>query len=123
MADCSKTLEYVHELKRMCESSQCPRKMKLCEYHCDFVENIDQETINIVQKWSDENSELKACPFCGKTDSVYVDKENELYQVVCYSTRGGCGASSGYIDTKEEAIENWNKRSNDDLKDAKDEKK
>lgn len=81
--------------------------------------------------------EAKACPFCGMKidvndpDLVYpsgigwkdddidgyryyvshreVPKEQWCYNVVCQSHYGGCGASiTG--DSKEEAIEKWNKR-------------
>ena len=79
---------------------------------------------------------MKPCPFCGMEinpsdpDLVYptgtgwknesggyrsyhqaydVPKENWCYQVVCQTHYGGCGATmSG--DSKQEAIDNWNKR-------------
>lgn len=60
--------------------------------------------------------ELKSCPFCGfkldpdADDCIYpVNREKTLYNVVCYETGGGCGASVlGW--TAEEAICRWNKR-------------
>lgn len=129
MADCNKTVNFINELRYMCHYSgtcdNCPLNDVECACQHIPTEDIDK-VIQIVQKWSDEHSEtseLKACPFCGKTDCVYINEDNKLYQVVCDYTRGGCGASSGYIDTKEEAIENWNKRFDDDLKEVKDEKK
>ena len=66
------------------------------------------------------------CPFCGKTDPVGVflhsqivcldDLYDDLYDedyfaVCCDAQKGGCGAVGGYCETKEEAIEKWNRRS------------
>ena len=36
------------------------------------------------------------------------------YLIVCNTNIGGCGAASGLYDTKEEAIEAWNRRCGDD---------
>ena len=63
-------------------------------------------------------AKLKPCPFCGKKDiAVYSDAEinesdNEpkCYAVCCDVNNGGCGATGGYKKTREEAAENWNKR-------------
>lgn len=60
-----------------------------------------------------ENSELKPCPFC-KCDAgdmcVGVVKEQGHYAVVCNSVLGGCGATAGFRETPELAIESWNTR-------------
>lgn len=72
---------------------------------------------------------LLPCPHCGKTESLIVGTDEELgdfkedsicgwYQVCCSAymdfssgrNDGGCGASSGYAPTREEAIEKWNRR-------------
>lgn len=69
---------------------------------------------------------LKPCPFCGGT-KIVIDgckgleecklfeecDDEEFYAVVCDFTQGGCGASGGYRETKEQAITAWNKRSGD----------
>lgn len=69
-------------------------------------------------------TELKPCPFCGKTDSLEVSDCGSLEEcgmfeecgefayktVVCNVNKKGCGATSGYASTKEEAIEKWNTR-------------
>ena len=55
--DCNKTLDGVHELRRICtvytKCEGCPLK----NIDCAFVRDITQEHVNIVQKWSDENPE------------------------------------------------------------------
>jgi len=60
---------------------------------------------------------LLPCPFCGKTDAVEVMQEADScsvyhgsYQVVCNTRSGGCGSTSGYYTTIEDAIKAWNKR-------------
>ena len=58
--DCTKTLDYSHELKRMCEVHT---KCEGCPFKnlkgCAFVEAITQKHMDIVQKWSDEHPEPK----------------------------------------------------------------
>lgn len=68
-------------------------------------------------------TEIKHCPFCGKNAaSISTAKgmeECENFErcidcayvtVVCDFNKGGCGASSGYRCTEEEAILAWNER-------------
>ena len=73
-------------------------------------------------------TELKPCPFCGKTN-LFVGTEEEIelqdeedenyrvnshtYCVCCDMHKGGCGASSGFRFTVDEAIEAWNRRADD----------
>lgn len=68
--------------------------------------------------------ELTPCPFCGNEKLVILDEgcnfeiyeNSEIfenipnYAVCCDFYRGGCGATSGYRRTEEEAIEAWNRR-------------
>lgn len=66
---------------------------------------------------------LKSCPFCGENKAVFRDckelqgcdswehcREDGMIAVVCDFTAGGCGASSGYRETYEEAATAWNMR-------------
>ena len=72
--------------------------------------------------------ELKPCPHCGSAtapmfwsygemmDTYDVELEldhSESFCVVCDAStggRGGCGASGGFMPTKEEAVAAWNRR-------------
>ncbi len=53
---------------------------------------------------------LKACPFCGNTNSLNIDVDDDVFAVNCNWKEGGCGATGGYRYTEEEAIEVWNNR-------------
>lgn len=73
---------------------------------------------------------LKPCPFCGKSVATFTDMKEleECFNydqnicddfdywckkyplIVCDATKGGCGASTGYSESKEEAIKKWNRR-------------
>ena len=57
--DCSKVLNYVSEMKRMCEAHGCNcfgiPNCPLANKACSQAKTITQEKINIVQKWSDEH--------------------------------------------------------------------
>ena len=64
-------------------------------------------------------NKLLPCPFCGnKNISVVVDSaeyslglsEEASFKVVCSKTSCGCGASSGWCNAEDEAINDWNKR-------------
>lgn len=73
-----------------------------------------------------ENIKLDNCPFCGQTKTVTFATAREMEDckdmdscqtsdcrsvaVVCDFTQGGCGASSRYARTEEEAAEAWNRR-------------
>lgn len=63
---------------------------------------------------------LKKCPFCGGEEPVTViirkgkDGWRDRYAVLCDYDYGGCGAESGWYHYEEEAIEAWNRRTNDD---------
>lgn len=51
--------------------------------------------------------ELKPCPFCGSLKYVGVFLHNTKGFVVrCVS----CGARVGYYETRKEAVDTWNKR-------------
>ena len=68
--------------------------------------------------------ELKKCPFSGKITTVTIATAEEMgdckdgadciecghFCAVCDYTGGGCGASSRYARTPEEAAEAWNRR-------------
>ena len=73
-----------------------------------------------------EKVELKPCPFCGG-QSIGLDSckgleecqnfeecGSQYHAIVCNWNSGGCGASSGYYPTVEEAIEAWNRRTRHD---------
>lgn len=69
-------------------------------------------------------NELKPCPHCEKKDTLELTNCVELEEcanfescdtdpfvcVVCNSNKGGCGATGGYSDSEEGAIEKWNRR-------------
>ena len=54
--DCNKTLDYSHELSRMCSSIRCV-ECPIANKHSCSADHITQEHIDIVQKWSDEHPE------------------------------------------------------------------
>ena len=66
--------------------------------------------------------ELKPCPFCGSMTAPTVMNESEalfnidadgedMSMVVCCAAKKfGCGASTGFCDTAEQAVEAWNRR-------------
>ena len=69
-------------------------------------------------------TELNPCPFCGSTTAPTVMNQNEaqwldndaenLSMVVCCAAKKfGCGASTGFCDTAEQAVEAWNRRASD----------
>lgn len=65
-------------------------------------------------------SQLRACPFCGR-EVAKVMTARELFRdegiegiggfyAICGVNEGGCGTSSGWHKTEEEAMEAWNRR-------------
>lgn len=58
------------------------------------------------------NKGLKSCPFCGGKDlSIYSKGINDRNYAVCCNT---CDARGGRKRDKERAVEEWNRRANND---------
>lgn len=69
--DCSKTLDFAHELKRICNSyPTCGCGCPLKEHSCTTMSGITQECIDVLQKWSDEHPEA---PKLTKKDRVFLE--------------------------------------------------
>lgn len=66
--------------------------------------------------------ELKHCPFCGSGEAPKIvmlkgkDGFRNRYAVICYYWEGGCGAEGGIYHSEAEAIEAWNRRTNETLR-------
>lgn len=71
----------------------------------------------------DQEYELDACPFCGKDVVSFINcqemracedfrqcEDGHYLSVVCSFKNGGCGASSGFFPTAQEAADAWNRR-------------
>lgn len=63
----------------------------------------------------DEIGTLKPCPFCGNRDVTMITRRGkdgwrDRYHVLCDYSEGGCGASSGWYHSDDEAAESWNRR-------------
>ncbi len=58
--------------------------------------------------------ETKNCPFCGgESEASTVERFDDVWKVVCFNP--GCGAEVGNFNTRERALEAWNRRAGDDL--------
>ena len=55
-------------------------------------------------------SELKPCPFCGSEAKLFADKKTYDWGAVCQQPECECNAKISYCSTREEAIEQWNRR-------------
>lgn len=114
MADCSKTTVFFKEWHRLCDTfpvgkgDKCPLKINgvtrlCCNCGSQVYENI-KKAGEIVQKWSDENPEIKRCAHCGDVAKLFWDHGYRF--VSC----DGCGIRTGNYDTAAYAIDVWNKR-------------
>jgi Lar family restriction alleviation protein len=56
-----------------------------------------------------KETELKPCPFCGCKNINLIDYHGGIVFVQC----DDCCATFPHFDTKEEAINAWNRRAND----------
>ena len=74
--------------------------------------------------------ELKPCPFCGnKNIEVVVDSATYSlglydtdcevsFSIMCSVSSCGCGSSSGWHDSRESAINAWNRRADNEQREA-----
>ena len=66
------------------------------------------------------NNKLKPCPFCGgepilDEDSVaFTNKPKSCFQILCINRQCGVHLKTKWRETKQEAIEAWNRRVNDE---------
>lgn len=119
MPDCSKTADFFREVQRIAISSN-GKAYKDSEFVLMFEDSkrgnmriyIDcakiEDAIKDAQRWSDENPEIKKCPFCGDLAKVLkvTDEGCEEFYISC----DGCGISTGYYKNKAEAVALWNRR-------------
>lgn len=57
------------------------------------------------------SEELKPCPFCGESNTLFVEHDVSYY-VVCNLCNYGCGTTAPVVRSEQEAIEAWNRRYN-----------
>lgn len=76
--------------------------------------NTAYEAKEKIEAW-EKREKLKPCPLCGSAAALEIDEDRtdgyENYAIRCNYNKGGCGTTGGYRETKEKAIELWNKRS------------
>lgn len=77
--------------------------------NCLFYNNCNERTL-LRWLYAENKPNLKPCPFCGKTDTVLVNRDDTQYAVFCSVHKNGCGGASGYYYSEDEAIEKWNQR-------------
>ena len=80
--DCSKTIDYAHEFTRMCDDGcgVCPLYKAGCG-----LKKLTEETIAIVQKWSDEHPEK---PKLTKKERAFIERLDERTSI-CGLQEGG----------------------------------
>lgn len=88
------------------------KKGKSCTYTQDCEDCEFNNLKNILNFLLEDYSKLKPCPFCGKRDTLEInfDEGNANCQIICNFNKGGCGSSSGFRHTEDEAIKLWNTR-------------
>lgn len=59
--------------------------------------------------WEDYNY-CTQCPICG--DTIDIDHSSELWYIKCDSNYGGCGLRTGYYNSINDLIDDWNKLCN-----------
>lgn len=75
--DCSKLLDFVHEMNRMCDEINDCRNCSLYELtNCGDMNNFTQKHIDAIQKWSDTHPEKS------KKDEVNQRNDAELLSTV-----------------------------------------
>ena len=54
-------------------------------------------------------SELKPCPFCGKSKVGLIKKDNK-FRIICINPNCHIEPRTNWQDTKQEAINSWDRR-------------
>lgn len=116
MRDCKITIDYFKTKQRLCNSmgdkfrcDECPlgtthgSSTLTCHY---LEDNEPEKAVEILQKWADENPELKSCPFCG--NEAGLRKNGSFYYVQCCY----CFNKTEEFASDKSAIRAWNNRIN-----------
>lgn len=124
--DCNKTLDYIHELARMCHSfpgckDDCPLR-PIC-YGFTHTQLTTQEHVNIVQKWSDEHPEQPKLTErdysflnCFSPVDKYIRRQYGVLSIIWYDPMITIGAMEIPIDvTMFKCVEKGQKWSFEDL--------
>ena len=105
MADCKWCKD------EFCVNDDCPMRADYCpvpdiEGVCKYEERLTVDEGKTLVECA------RPCPHCGGTNLVFLYAEGSEIDVTvcCNFNNGGCGATGGYRRTKEEAIEAWNRR-------------
>ena len=53
---------------------------------------------------------LEPCPFCGAEAALYAPSKNDSWSVVCENEGVECNVRLLYCLTREEAVQQWNRR-------------
>ena len=82
---------------------------RLTEGEFDWYDGFFERFITCPLKEVNNRAELKPCPFCGNSKTVYCENDGSgfVIEVVCAM----CGARGPQFNRRGGAIEAWNKRS------------
>ena len=107
--DCSKTLDYAHEVMRMCKQTSCENCLiKHGECISIGIKDITKERIDIVQKWSDEHPEKTRQDAFFEIFPKMVKRHDEGTPALCFYSL--IGDSCPYLsDHNFDCEECWNK--------------
>lgn len=70
----------------------------------------DEQIKEVKNMQSKDYPNLRNCPFCGSENIDITDH----YQTVVFVQCDDCGATFPHFDSKQEAIEAWNRRADND---------
>ena len=56
-------------------------------------------------------AELKPCPFCGSDTGLYIESDQDGYMMFYYGHCMNCDTKGPALQTRQQAIDAWNKRS------------
>ena len=115
--DCNKTINFLHELKRLCDTrdecvanaankEDCPM-FGICKLtHSKICAKDAEKAIEIVQKWSDEHQTTYAQDFFEKFPKAQSQSDGTPY--VCRKTTYGGECPGIECDSRKECDECWN---------------
>ena len=116
MADCK------WMFNEICVNADCPMVADYCPVPDNPGVCRYEERGKMMANAKNATTTMEPCPFCGNVRAVkcltadQIDSRYEdcpsFYAVVCDYSEGGCGATGGYRDTPEEAVDTWNRRTN-----------
>ena len=109
------TLKIARKMGRRWEELPYYIVCTVCHAHSGFFDTEEAAINHWTKHNKNRHKPIAGCPLCEEGSGMLLEGYNPLYRKRMYSVScNDCGFKSGFYETADEAIDNWNGVKNDD---------